>query len=179
MNESVILVDENDNQIGLMGKMEAHFFGHLHRAFSVFIFNRKGQLLLQQRASGKYHSAGKWTNTCCSHPRDKEDTLFAAHRRLQEEMGMKCELLYGFNFIYKAEVTEGIMEHEFDHVYFGISDDTPILDSSEVAGYSYMNLDTLAQDIERRPERYTEWLKICFNRVFVHYNKLYGNGSMA
>ena len=171
MKESVILVDTNDNEIGLMPKMEAHLTGELHRAFSIFIFNQKGELLLQQRAFDKYHSGGKWTNTCCSHPRQGEDTLAAAHRRLAEEMGMTCELTYGFNFIYKADVKEGILEHEYDHVYFGVSNETPILEPSEVAAYGYMNLAALAADIKINPDAYTEWLKICFNRVLHHYHQ--------
>src|SRR6478752_808854 len=123
MEELVVLVDGLDNPIGTIDKMEAHSLGLLHRAFSVFIFNTKGELLLQQRALNKYHSAGKWTNTCCSHPKPAEETEQAANRRLMEEMGMQCELTYGFNFIYKTIFENELTEYEFDHVYFGISDE--------------------------------------------------------
>jgi isopentenyl-diphosphate delta-isomerase len=165
MNEQVILVDIEDNVLGTMEKMDAHVLGKLHRAFSVFIFNKAGELLLQQRALNKYHSGGKWTNTCCSHPRLGEETLDAANRRLREEMGMKCELLYAFNFTYKAELLDGIEEHEYDHVYFGVSDELPVPDPEEVSAYKYLSMNLLSKDIEQNPEDYTEWLKICFKQV--------------
>ncbi|MFI5452911.1 isopentenyl-diphosphate Delta-isomerase [Pedobacter sp. UC225_61] len=177
--EKVILVDSNDNQVGMMEKMEAHLSGELHRAFSIFVFNSKGELLLQQRALNKYHSAGKWTNTCCSHPREHEHTIMAAHRRLKEEMGMECKLDYGFNFIYRTEVTEGILEHEFDHVYFGVSDDSPILAPLEVAAFRYMSMDELSKDIKLNPGEYTEWLKICFEKVKVYYKKMLDDGYIG
>src|SRR3954468_18060458 len=132
MTDDVILVDEYDNEIGTMPKMEAHLKGKLHRAFSVFIFNAEGDLLLQQRALDKYHSGGKWTNTCCSHPRPGEDTLTAANRRLREEMGMNAELSHAFSFTYQADLLDGLTENEFDHVYFGISDDAPVMNPEEV-----------------------------------------------
>lgn len=169
MTEQVILVDEQDNEIGTMQKMEAHLKGRLHRAFSVFIFNKNGELLLQQRALDKYHSGGKWTNTCCSHPRLGEDTLAAANRRLDEEMGMKCELKYGFSFMYQALVDESLSENEFDHVYFGISNDLPAPDAGEVAAFRYMTMDALKADIDNHPGEYTEWLKICFEKVMILY----------
>jgi isopentenyl-diphosphate delta-isomerase len=165
MNEQVILVDIEDNVLGTMEKMDAHVLGKLHRAFSVFIFNKAGELLLQQRALNKYHSGGKWTNTCCSHPRLGEETLDAANRRLREEMGMKCQLLYAFNFTYKAELLDGIEEHEYDHVYFGVSDELPVPDPEEVSAYKYLSMNLLSKDIEQNPEDYTEWLKICFKQV--------------
>jgi isopentenyl-diphosphate delta-isomerase len=165
MNEQVILVDIEDNVLGTMEKMDAHVLGKLHRAFSVFIFNKAGELLLQQRALNKYHSGGKWTNTCCSHPRLGEETLDAANRRLREEMGMKCELQYAFNFTYKAELLDGIEEHEYDHVYFGVSDELPVPDPEEVSAYKYLSMNLLSKDIEQNPEDYTEWLKICFKQV--------------
>ncbi|RZL18620.1 MAG: isopentenyl-diphosphate Delta-isomerase [Pedobacter sp.] len=165
MNEQVILVDNEDNVLGTMEKMDAHVLGKLHRAFSVFIFNKDGELLLQQRALEKYHSGGKWTNTCCSHPRLGEDTLDAAHRRLWEEMGMKCHLQYAFNFTYKAELLDGIEEHEYDHVYFGVSDEFPVPDPEEVSAYKYLSLNLLAKDLKQNPDEYTEWLKICFKQV--------------
>ena len=120
--EKVILVDKNDNQVGLMPKLEAHEKGVLHRAFSIFIFNSKYELLLQKRASSKYHSGGLWTNTCCSHPREGEDTLDAANRRLDEEMGIKTSLRKVYDFIYKAELDNQLTEHEFDHVFYGVFD---------------------------------------------------------
>ena len=173
MEENVILVDHHDNEIGLLPKMEAHLTGALHRAFSVFIFNKQGELLLQQRALNKYHSGGKWTNTCCSHPRSGETTLDAANRRLMEEMGMTCKLSYGFNFLYKADVEDGIIEHEYDHIYFGITDDLPVINEKEVANYQYINMDTLTQQMKNHPDFYTEWLKICFSRVLKFYPQLF------
>jgi isopentenyl-diphosphate delta-isomerase len=170
MTEQVILVDEQDNEIGAMQKMEAHLKGRLHRAFSVFIFNDKGELLLQQRAPGKYHSGGKWTNTCCSHPRLGEDTLAAANRRLDEEMGMQCELKYGFSFMYHAAVNESLSENEYDHVYFGVSNNFPVPNAEEVADFRYITMDALKADIGKRPNEYTEWLKICFDKVTELYN---------
>jgi len=165
MNEQVLLVDDKDNPIGVMEKMEAHRKGALHRAFSIFIFNSTGELLLQQRASDKYHSGGKWTNTCCSHPRPGEETLDAATRRLQEEMGMSCDLTYGFQFYYKAEFDNGLIEHEIDHVFFGLSDSIPVLNPSEVQNYQYKSLIDLKKDIQESPEKFTPWFKICFNQM--------------
>ena len=175
MTENVILVDENDRETGLMEKMEAHLQGMLHRAFSVFIFTSKGELLLQQRAEDKYHSGGKWTNTCCSHPREGENTVNAAHRRLKEEMGMNCKLVYGFHFIYRAELLNGIYEHEYDHVFFGVSDQTPVPDPAEVASFKYVDMISLANDIRVNPQLYTEWLKICFDRVTETYQEILDN----
>jgi len=174
VKESVILVDADDNEIGTMQKMEAHVLGKLHRAFSVFIFNTKGELLLQQRAIDKYHSGGKWTNTCCSHPRMGETTLAAAHRRLKEEMGMECQLTYAFNFTYRADVMEGIYEHEYDHVYFGVTNTIPAPEPEEVSAYRYMNMKVLENELQINPELYTEWLKICFQLVKNCYKNING-----
>ena len=171
MEEQVVLVDNFDNPLGIIDKMEAHTLGLLHRAFSVFIFNSKGELLLQQRALDKYHSAGKWTNTCCSHPKPYEDTANAANRRLMEEMGMKCEIEYAFNFIYKAEFDNELIEYEFDHVYFGTSDELPIINSNEVASFKYMKLEDLALDLVENPDLYTAWLKVCFENVIAFKSK--------
>ncbi|RZL15835.1 MAG: isopentenyl-diphosphate Delta-isomerase [Pedobacter sp.] len=165
MLEKVILVDKNDLPTGQMEKMEAHQKGLLHRAFSVFIFNSKNELLLQQRAKTKYHSGGLWTNTCCSHPRFGESNSAAAKRRLKEEMGMECVLEYGFSFTYKAEFADGLVEHEFDHVFFGRSDDTPVINSLEVESYKYIDIVTLKSQIKATPEIFTPWLKICLERV--------------
>lgn len=173
--ENVILVDILDNEIGTMPKMEAHLQGHLHRAFSIFIFNSNGELLLQQRALDKYHSGGKWTNTCCSHPRLGEQTIDAANRRLKEEMGMKSKLQYGFNFIYNAPLSDNLFEHEFDHVYFGVSDHAPKINKSEVADFKYISMQILTTDIKINPHQYTEWLKICFSRVLDSYHQIFKN----
>lgn len=165
MEEQVILVDEEDVPKGQMDKMEAHEKGLLHRAFSVFIFNSKRELLLQQRAMGKYHSKGLWTNTCCSHPRIGESTNNAAKRRLMEEMGMDCELNFLFKFTYKAVFENGLTEYEVDHVFFGMSDKLPVINHEEVEAFKYLDLDTLANDIELHPAAYTPWLRICLGEV--------------
>ena len=166
--EQVILVDEQDKPIGLMEKQAAHIGPHLHRAFSVFVFNSKGELLLQQRALTKYHSPGLWTNTCCSHPRDGETVLEAATRRLKEEMGMECELHEVYTFIYMAPVGQGLTEHEFDHVLIGKSDIFPVINTDEVASWKYMNLSDLQKDMALYPELYTEWFKITFEEMTRH-----------
>ncbi|GAA3961265.1 isopentenyl-diphosphate Delta-isomerase [Pedobacter ginsengiterrae] len=165
MIEQVILVDNNDLPTGLMEKIEAHEKGLLHRAFSVFIFNSKNELLLQQRAKSKYHSGGLWTNTCCSHPRWGEENIEAAKRRLYEEMGMNCDLSYGFHFTYMAEFSDGLIEHELDHVFFGLSDELPKINTEEVEAYKYVDLEKLRLNIIDKPEQYTPWLKICLERV--------------
>lgn len=172
MMEQVILVDENDRQVGLMEKQAAHVNPHLHRAFSIFIFNSKGELLLQQRALSKYHSPGLWTNTCCSHPRDGETLEEATSRRLMEEMGMTCEMHEVYTFIYKAPVGQGLTEHEFDHVWIGQSDDAPNINREEVESWKYMSLNELSEDIQNHPERYTEWFKITFEEMSRHANLL-------
>lgn len=173
MTEHVILVNEQDQEVGSMEKMEAHLVGAMHRAFSVFIFNTSGELLLQQRALSKYHSGGKWTNTCCSHPRLAEETLHAANRRLKEEMGMECALEFGFSFSYHALLENGISEKEFDHVYFGISNQVPTPDPEEVLSFKYVNMKDLKSSIATSPEEYTEWLKICFDRVMEQFNQMF------
>jgi isopentenyl-diphosphate delta-isomerase len=166
--EYVVLVDELDNELGLMEKMEAHEKGALHRAFSVFTFNSKGELLLQRRALSKYHSAGLWTNTCCSHPRESESTIDAAHRRLQEEMGFDCELTKAFDFIYKKKMDKGLIEHELDHVFIGRYDGQPNINRDEVDEYKNMPIDELVKDIEEFPNKYTEWFKICLEETLRH-----------
>jgi len=166
MQEDVILVDEFDTAIGTMEKMEAHEKGLLHRAFSVFIFNDNKQLLLQQRALHKYHSAGLWTNTCCSHPRPNESTLVAANRRLKEEMGMNCQLSHKSQFIYKTNFENGLTEHEFDHVFFGTSNENPLINKEEVENYVWMNINEIISDIKKHPEKYTSWFKIAMQKLF-------------
>ena len=163
MEEKVILVSEVDEQLGLMAKMEAHEKGILHRAFSVFIFNKKGELLLQQRALDKYHSPGLWTNTCCSHQRDGESNIEAGKRRLQEEMGFNCDLKELFWFVYKASFDNGLTEHELDHVMIGHYDDDPIVNLEEAAAFKWMSLEDVKKDMQIQPELYTEWFKIIFN----------------
>lgn len=161
--EKVILVTDSDEPIGEMEKMDAHLKGRLHRAISVFIFNSKGELLLQKRAEHKYHSGGLWTNTCCSHPRPGEETLAAAKRRLDEEMGMEAEIKHSFSFKYKAHLDNELIEHEFDHVFTGITDVTPIINPEEVSDYTYLNIEDIQREIEDKPNNYTEWFKIIFN----------------
>ena len=163
--ERVILVDENDNPLGMMEKMEAHKKGVLHRAFSVFIFNSKGEMLLQQRAFSKYHSGGLWTNTCCSHPRDGEATIEAAHRRLQEEMGFDCEIKKSFDFIYKKELNKGLTEHELDHVFIGNFDSEFRFSPDEVNAIAYVPVQQVLEGVAQNPENYTEWFKICLSEV--------------
>ena len=165
MTEYVVLVDELDNKVGLMEKMEAHINPTLHRAFSIFIFNSKNEMLLQQRALSKYHTPGLWTNTCCSHPRDGESLHDATKRRLQEEMGMQCELKEAFSFIYKADVKQGLVEHEFDHVFIGTSADLPIINKDEVESFRYDTVENIKADIERNPQNYTAWFKIAFDKL--------------
>lgn len=165
MTEYVVLVDELDNKVGLMEKMEVHINPTLHRAFSIFIFNSKNEMLLQQRALSKYHTPGLWTNTCCSHPRDGESLHDATNRRLQEEMGMQCELKEAFSFIYKADVMQGLVEHEFDHVFIGTSDDLPIINKDEVESFRYDTVENIKADIERNPQNYTAWFKIAFDKL--------------
>jgi isopentenyl-diphosphate delta-isomerase len=165
MIEKVILVDKNDNELGTMEKQEAHVKGLLHRAFSVFIFNDKNELLLQRRAVKKYHSGGLWTNTCCSHPRQNEKTEDAAKRRLLEEMGMRSTLKKQFDFVYKAKLDNNLYEHEFDHVFFGFTNDLPIINPEEVEEYTYKTLEDIGNEMKAIPDKYTEWFKICFREV--------------
>jgi isopentenyl-diphosphate Delta-isomerase len=165
--EMVILVDENDQEIGLMEKQEAHEKALLHRAFSVMVFNKKGEMLLQQRAINKYHSGGLWTNTCCSHPRAGETTLEAAHRRLKEEMGFDCDLHLHQSFIYKAPFENGLTEHEFDHVFVGNYDLNPDYNLEEVASYKWISLEDLKQQLAEDPSQFTVWFKMIMDN-YVH-----------
>ena len=166
MEEMVVLVDEKDNQIGLMPKMEAHEKAVLHRAFSVFVFNNKGELMLQQRAASKYHSPLLWTNTCCSHQRDGEGNLEAGKRRLQEEMGFTTELKEVFSFVYKAPFDNGLTEHELDHVMVGNYENEPNINKEEVEDFKWMQLEDVKEDIENNPFHYTEWFKIIFKESY-------------
>jgi isopentenyl-diphosphate delta-isomerase len=171
IEEQVILVNEKDEQIGLMSKLEAHQKAVLHRAFSVFILNTKGELMLQQRAAHKYHSPLLWTNTCCSHQRDSETNIEAGKRRLFEEMGFVCELKEVFSFIYKAPFDNGLTEHELDHVMVGEYEESPIINREEVNDFKWMTLEAVKSDIKTQPEIYTEWFKIIFEKFYSHLEK--------
>ncbi len=166
--EYVILVNEKDEITGEMEKQEAHIKGLLHRAFSIFIFNTKKELLLQQRAGVKYHSPLKWTNSCCSHPRKGETYLEAAHRRLNEELGFDCELSEKFHFIYKAEVGEDLIEHEFDRVFTGHYGGDIFINPSEVESVRWISLEDLKKEMILYPENFTEWFKIIFDKYENH-----------
>ena len=163
--EQVILVDRDDRPRGLMEKMEAHEKAELHRAFSVFVFNSKGEIMLQRRTQSKYHSPGLWTNTCCSHPREGESVEQAAHRRMREEMGFDIPLKEVFTFIYKADVGQGLTEHEFDHVLIGTFEGEPVLNPEEADEWMWMAPDDIALDMESSPEKYTVWFRIALPEV--------------
>ena len=171
IEEQVILVNEKDEQIGLMSKLEAHQKAVLHRAFSVFILNKKGELMLQQRAAHKYHSPLLWTNTCCSHQRNSESNIEAGKRRLFEEMGFVCNLKEVFSFIYKAPFDNGLTEHELDHVMVGEYEESPVINKDEVNNFKWMTLEAVKGDIETQPEIYTEWFKIIFENFYNHLEK--------
>lgn len=172
MEELVILVDNQDKETGTMEKMQAHVEAMLHRAFSVFIFNSSGELMLQQRSLSKYHSPGLWTNTCCSHPRPGERTLDAAHRRMVEEMGFDCDFTEAFSFIYKAPFSNELTEHEYDHVFIGISDKLPKINEDEVAAFRMAKIEDIREDMNRDPEKYTIWFRIAFDRVEDYFRSL-------
>lgn len=169
--EKVILVNSNDEPIGLMPKMEAHEKAVLHRAFSVFVVNDKNELMLQQRALEKYHSPGLWTNTCCSHQRDGEGNIEAGLRRLAEEMGFTTPLEYLFNFIYKAPFDNGLTEHELDHVMLGRYEGDPVINPEEVASWKWMNIEEINSDLKNNPDSYTVWFAIIFDRFYNHLNQ--------
>jgi len=161
--EEIILVDEQDNAIGTMEKMEAHRKGVLHRAFSVVLFNSNGELLLQKRANNKYHSGGQWTNTCCSHPIPGETISDAAQRRLRHEMGINLKPEFAFKFIYRTPLDKSLIEHELDHVFIGTFDGTPVINKDEVSDWKFMSLSELKNDMERSPEIYTVWFRLIVN----------------
>lgn len=166
--EKVILVDINDEPIGLMEKIAAHEQALLHRAFSVFVLNNKNEIMLQQRAASKYHSPLLWTNTCCSHQRPGETNIQAGKRRLQEEMGFEVELTELFNFIYKAPFDNGLTEHELDHVMIGKYNDEPNINKDEVESWKWMSIEAIKADMKENPNDYTAWFKIIFEE-FNHY----------
>lgn len=165
MPERIILVDEKDKEIGTEFKMKVHKEGKLHRAFSIFVFDAQKNLLLQKRASQKYHSGGLWSNTCCSHPRVGETLDGAAHRRLKEEMGFDCMLQKIFSFIYKVNLGDGLTEHEFDYVLAGSFDGRPQINAQEVEDFKWVSLEFLSCDIKNNPDKYTYWLKECYDEV--------------
>jgi len=169
--EKVILVNENDEQIGLMEKIEAHEKALLHRAFSVFVFNDKNELMIQQRALSKYHSPGLWTNTCCSHQREGESNIDAGKRRLHEEMGFSTNLNDTISFIYKAPFDNGLTEHEFDHILVGNFEGQPELNPDEVAAWKWVSLEDLEADMKKNPDIYTEWFKIIFDKYYSHIQR--------
>ena len=163
--QQVILVNEQDEPIGTMEKIEAHKKGLLHRAFSIFIFNRKGELLLQQRAVNKYHSGGLWTNSCCSHPQPGEETLVAAQKRLEEEMGFITHLEKIFDFVYKAEFNNGLTEYEFDHVFAGEYDGQVEYNKEEVMDYCYRSLQEVRSSLQEHPQKFSTWFQLAFPKI--------------
>ena len=165
MVDYVVLVNKKDQEIGTMEKMEAHQKGLLHRAFSVFILNSKGEMLIHRRALGKYHSPGLWTNTCCSHPRPNETVLDAANRRLDEEMGMGESLSEVISFIYHHKFDNGLVEHEFDHILTGISDALPSINEDEVDSYKYIEIEELEQSMKQNPDDYSIWFKLAYPKL--------------
>ncbi len=168
MEEQVVLISEQDEVLGLMDKMQAHENGLLHRAFSVFLFNEKGELLLQRRAAEKYHSPNQWTNAVCSHPRANESYIDAAHRRLQEELGITTDLIPKFSFIYKARVGGDLWEHELDHVFTGNYSGEFALNPEEVSEIRYISMESLAEEMRNNPENFTEWFKIILQEYQHH-----------
>jgi isopentenyl-diphosphate delta-isomerase len=169
--QEVILVNESDEAIGTMEKMEAHRRALLHRAFSVFIFNDKSEMLLQQRADGKYHSPGLWTNACCSHPAPGETIEGAATRRLKEELGFEVDLMPAFNFTYKTSFSNGLTEHEYDHVFVGRYSGSIEPDRNEVKAIRFMTMDAIAADMSKSPETYTSWFLIAFPKLRLWLDK--------
>ena len=161
----VILVNKDGKEIGTMEKMEAHEKGLLHRAFSVIIFNEKGEMLIHQRALDKYHSGGLWTNACCSHPRPKEQTIDGAQRRLQEEMGFTTELSFKFSFTYNTKLDNNLSEHEYDYVYYGKYEDIPPFNTNEVMACKFVDVSELKKDVKQNPENYTVWFRLILDKV--------------
>ena len=176
-DDKIILVNDHDDMVGIMDKLEAHKQGLLHRAFSVFVFNRKGEMLLQQRALSKYHSAGLWTNACCSHPMPGEKTKDAAERRLMEELGFETSIEKVFDFIYKAEFENGLIEHEFDHVFVGEYEGEMDPDPDEVKDYCYKEISGIKSMLQEHPQKFTAWFPIAFPKIEEWWSGRYQNIS--
>jgi isopentenyl-diphosphate Delta-isomerase len=174
----VILVDEHDHEVGRMEKLAAHRDGRLHRAISVYVFNSRDELLLQRRAAAKYHCGGLWTNTCCGHPLPGEPTAEAAQRRLRQEMGLVCELSEAFEFSYRALLSGGLVEHEYGHIFFGRSDQAPILAVDEADAYMYRSIDAIQQSLFRTPQAYTPWFRLAFPSVISHLAQLHAPDAL-
>jgi isopentenyl-diphosphate Delta-isomerase len=172
MDDELILVDKNDINIGNLNKIKVHKMGKLHRAFSIFIFNSNGELLIQRRAMDKYHSGGLWSNTCCSHPKKNESLNEACHRRLKEEMGFDCRLYKIFDFIYKTKLNEGFYEHEFDHVFIGKHNGKIKPNAYEVMDFKWVDLSSLKEDIIENPSNYSIWFKIIIKNYFPRLSNL-------
>jgi isopentenyl-diphosphate delta-isomerase len=176
--DSVVLVDKYgcdilnlDGELSIMGKIEAHYRGLLHRAISVFVFNDRNELLLQKRAASKYHSPNKWTNTCCTHPLPGETPFVSAQRRLSEEMGIFTPLTEVFTFVYRADVGNGLIENEFDHVFFGTSNQNPDPNPAEVSDWGWVTIEELEQELIRDAPNYSPWLRLCFSEVVHHMSR--------
>ncbi len=172
-NQCVILVNKDDEPVGTMEKMEAHKKGLLHRAFSVFIFNRKGEMLLQRRAMNKYHSGGLWTNACCSHPFPGEETQQGATRRLQEELGFQTPVQKAFEFIYRSEFSNGLAEHEFDHVFTGEYNGAIRANPDEVCDFCFKDIDGIRSSLQSHPDKFTTWFHIAFPKIESWWNEYY------
>ncbi|CAB3753677.1 isopentenyl-diphosphate Delta-isomerase [Paraburkholderia humisilvae] len=178
-NIEVILVDEHDCEVGTMEKLAAHLQGRLHRAISVYVFNSRDELLLQRRATSKYHCGGLWTNTCCGHPLPGELTADAAHRRLFEEMNLNCELTKMFEFSYRAALPGGLIEHEFGHIFFGRTDSVPVPARGEADAFMYRPLDEIQRGFALTPQAYAPWFKLVFPTVLAHFTPLNAPGSRS
>lgn len=161
-----MLVDEDDREVGTMEKMEAHRMGRLHRAFSVLVYNSRGELLIQQRAATKYHSAGLWTNTCCSHPRPDESIRLATARRLREEMGIEAEPEFLYKFMYQVTLEDNLVEHELDHVFRATFDGVPLTHPDEVQAWRFVPVDELLKDVAASPEKYTYWFRLILGHQY-------------
>jgi isopentenyl-diphosphate Delta-isomerase len=168
--EQVILVDEHDNVVGAMDKLEAHYKGALHRAFSIVIFNSKGELLLQKRSANKYHSGGLWTNSCCSHPKPDEQIEDAASTRLKYEMGIDLQPDFAYKFLYKSPLDNNLIEHELDYVFTGVFDGIPSINQEEVEEWKFINIDDLRSDIDHHPQNYTVWFRLMMNHT--HFKQI-------
>ncbi len=164
-DELVVLVDARDNELGTAPKLQAHIEGRLHRAVSVFVYDRAGKMLLQRRAAAKYHSSGLWSNACCTHPRPGENPHRAATRRLTEEMGIRADLQHVFAFIYHAKLDDALVEHELDHVFIAIGDFDPVPDPEEVMDWKWIEPETLERELEEAPDRFTAWFRLAFPRL--------------